>query len=82
MNVYNIKMDNLTYTKGYYGVSTEQLSAMMQKMYADGKLYLVAWSYMDKDIEAQHILSDSPQYQLKRNWEEFFEREMYRLNTK
>lgn len=82
MNVYNIKMDNLTYTKGYYGASPENLSAMMQKMYHDGKVCLIAWSYLDKDIQAEHILRDSAHYKMKCNWEQFFEREMWKLYNK
>ena len=82
MNIYNIKMDNLTYTKGYYGVDVDKLGAMMQKMYHDGKVYLVAWSYMPKDLQAEHALRNSAQYQMKRNWEQFFDREMYKLNNK
>ena len=35
----------------------KNLSAMMQKMYHDGKVCLIAWSYLDKDIQAEHILS-------------------------
>jgi hypothetical protein len=82
MNTYNINMQSVNTSKAYYGVEIEQLKGMMKKMYHDGKVYLVAWSYMPKDLEAQHILNHSAHYQMKLNWEEFFAREMHKLNNK
>ena len=82
MNIYNIKMDNLTYTKGYYGASTVELDGMMKKMYDDGKAFQTAWSYLDKDTVAQHMLSNSGHYQMKVRWDHFFNREMYRIKYK
>ena len=76
MNVYNIKMENLTYTKGYYGSAPEELMMDMQtKMRYDGITNLLAWHYMTEVSRAQHTLTSSSHYLMHRNWKKYLARE-------
>ncbi len=76
MNIYNIKMENLTYTKGYSGNATDDMiQNMQQKMRYDGITNLLAWHYLDPVTRAQHTLTSSSQYLMHRNWRKHLARE-------
>ena len=76
MNIYNIKMENLTYTKGYYGSAPkDMIQNMQQKMRYDGITNLLAWHYLDAVSRAQHKLASSREYLLHRNWRKHLARE-------
>ena len=76
MNVYNIKMENLTYTKGYYGNMPEEMFMnMQQKMRYDFVLNQLAWHYLDDVTKSEHALRDSAHYKMHTHWNAWFARE-------
>ena len=73
MNVYNIKMENLTYTKGYYGNMPEEMAMnMQQKMRYDYMVNQLAWHHLDEVSKAEHMLHDSAQYKMHQHWNAWF----------
>lgn len=76
MNVYNIKMENLTYTRGYYSnVPEEVMMDMKTKMRYDCMVNLLAWHHLDSVSKAEHMLRDSAHYKMHNNWIAWFNRE-------
>ena len=76
MNVYNIKMENLNYTRGYYSnVPEEVMMTMKQKMRHDCLVNQLAWHYLDAVSKSEHTLRDSAHYKMHNNWAQWYSRE-------
>jgi len=76
MNIYNIKMENLTYTRGYYGNMPEEMFMnMQQKMQYDYMVNQLAWHYLEPTVKAQHILTNSAEYRMHMHWDMWMQRE-------